>query len=68
MSDQASSEQNEYLLSLAEKHGLAVSGGSDFHGDNMKGIEIGTGSGTLAIPYSAYGKLEEISRGKRNST
>ncbi|MCX6983721.1 MAG: PHP domain-containing protein [Lentisphaerae bacterium] len=60
-------EQNEYLLSLAEKHGLAVSGGSDFHGDNMKGIDMGTGSGTLAIPYSVYEKLEEFSVGKRNS-
>ena len=60
-------EQNEYLLSLAEKNGLAVSGGSDFHGGNMKGIDMGTGSGTLAIPYSVYEKLEEFSKGKRNS-
>ena len=60
-------EQNEYLLSLAEKHGLAVSGGSDFHGDNMKGIDMGTGTGTLSIPYSVYEKLEELSGGKRNS-
>ena len=60
-------EQNEYLLSVAEKYGLAVSGGSDFHGDNMKGIDMGAGSGTLAVPYSVYEKLEEFSRGKRNS-
>ncbi|MFA6568751.1 MAG: PHP domain-containing protein [Victivallales bacterium] len=59
-------EQNEYMLSLAEKYGLAVSGGSDFHGDNMKGIDMGTGSGTLAVPYSVYEKLEEFSREKRN--
>jgi hypothetical protein len=62
-----SPEQNEYLLSLAEKYGLAVSGGSDFHGENMKGIEMGSGSGTLAIPYSVYEKLEEFSMRKRNS-
>ena len=60
-------EQNEYLLSLAEKTGLAVSGGSDFHGGNMKGIDMGTGSGTLAIPYSVYEKLEEFSKKKRFS-
>ena len=57
-------EQNQYLLSLAVKYGLAVSGGSDFHGDNMKGIDMGTGSGTLAVPYSVYEKLEEFSKGK----
>ena len=59
-------EQTEYLISLAEKHGLAVSGGSDFHGDNMKGIDMGTGSGTLAVPYSVYEKLEKMHREKLN--
>jgi hypothetical protein len=55
------------MLSLAEKYGLAVSGGSDFHGENMKGIDMGSGSGTLAVPYSVYEKLEEISGKKRSA-
>lgn len=62
-----SPEQNEYMLSLAEKYGLAVSGGSDFHGENMKGIDMGSGSGTLAVPYSVYEKLDEISEKKRSA-
>jgi hypothetical protein len=61
-----SPEQNQYLLSLAEQYGLAVSGGSDFHGDNMKGIDMGTGSGTLAVPYSVYEGLEKLSGKKVN--
>ena len=35
-----SEEDEGYLLSLAEKHGLLVSGGSDFHGKN-KTVRIG---------------------------
>ncbi len=62
-----SPEQVEYMLLLAEKYGLVVSGGSDFHGDNMKGIDMGIGSGTLAVPYSVYEKLEEFSEKKRFS-
>lgn len=62
-----SPEQNEYMLSLAEKFGLAVSGGSDFHGDNLKGIDMGTGTGTLAVPYSVYEGLEKFSEKKRYS-
>lgn len=62
-----SPEQNEYMLSLAEKFSLAVSGGSDFHGDNLKGIEMGNGTGTLAVPYSVYERLEKFSEKKRFS-
>lgn len=35
-----SEEDEEYLLSLADRHGLFVSGGSDFHGKN-KTVRIG---------------------------
>ena len=42
-SDQSKKER-EYYLYLAEKYGLLVSGGSDFHGPNVKpDIELGTG-------------------------
>jgi predicted metal-dependent phosphoesterase TrpH len=44
-------DQTEELLELAGKHGLFVTGGSDFHGSFKPDIEIGTGKGKLAIGY-----------------
>jgi len=37
---------------LASKYGLLVSGGSDFHGDNKPGLDLGCGYGKLFIPSS----------------
>lgn len=43
---------------LALKHNLIMTGGSDFHGDNKPGLEMGTGRGnSLNVPYSAYRQL-----------
>lgn len=41
-----------YLRTLAQKNGLLISGGSDFHGSNKPNLEIGIGYGNLKIPYS----------------
>ena len=35
---------------LAKKYGLLISGGSDFHGSNKPGLDMGTGYGKLYIP------------------
>ena len=48
------------LQTLAAKLDLLVSGGSDFHGDNKKGVHLGVGKGTLRVPA---GLLEPIRRG-----
>lgn len=45
-----SPEDTRFMQSLAEAHGLLPSGGSDYHGINKPGIEIGTGKGGLRIP------------------
>lgn len=45
-------EQTTALLKMAKKHGLLVTGGSDFHGSFKPDIEIGTGTGALRVPYS----------------
>ncbi len=50
-------EQQDMLLKVAGKHGLAVSGGSDFHGDNMSGVDMGAGFGGLSVPFSVYTDL-----------
>ena len=41
---------NRKALDHAAHLGLLVSGGSDFHGANLPGIELGVGRGTLAVP------------------
>ena len=42
---------------LARKYDLAITGGSDFHGDVTPGIHMGAGDGSLHVPYSLYEKL-----------
>ena len=38
------------IRSLASKYGLFISGGSDFHGANKPGLDLGTGYGKLYVP------------------
>ena len=43
------------LFDLAEKYTLLPTGGSDVHGENNPGVQIGTGDGNLAVPaYMLY--------------
>ncbi len=48
--------QDKYM-SLAKKHSLLISGGTDFHGKMKPQIHIGKGYGNMEIPYSV---LENI--------
>jgi len=57
-----SDEDTENFIRLADKHGLLVTGGSDFHGKYKPDIEIGRGRGNLYIPYSLLDKMKEYSR------
>ena len=43
-------EQIEYLLKLAKERNYLRSGGSDYHGKNKVGINLGVGKGNLRIP------------------
>lgn len=43
-------EQTKYLLEFCKENNLYVSGGSDYHGNNSPGIEIGSGKGELYVP------------------
>ncbi|MDJ0782967.1 MAG: PHP domain-containing protein [Desulfosarcinaceae bacterium] len=43
---------------LAGTHHLLVSGGTDFHGQNSPGIEMGCGSGGFHVPYAIYEALD----------
>lgn len=44
---------------LAIKYDLALSGGSDFHGDAKPGLELGTGYGHLFVPEDFLPVLKE---------
>ena len=46
-------EQENIIKELAEKKSLLISGGTDFHGPNIKpGIDLGIGKGNMKIPES----------------
>lgn len=45
---------------IALKHGLAFSGGSDFHGSVKPHIQIGRGMGKLVIPYDVLEGLKNL--------
>ena len=42
---------------LARRHSLLISGGSDFHGDNKPGQDMGTGFGNLRVPETILDDL-----------
>lgn len=56
-------EQNHFL-ELADKLKMLPSGGSDYHGSNKPGLEMGIGRGTLRIPDSV---LEGLEAGRKGS-
>jgi predicted metal-dependent phosphoesterase TrpH len=60
-------EQVAQLLALADRLSLAPSGGSDFHGTNKPTISLGTGTGSLQIPYSVLEHLRNSSRRQLSS-
>lgn len=52
-----SPEATVFYTRLAEKHDMLITGGSDFHGDIKKSIQMGYGNGDLFIPFELYEKL-----------
>ena len=54
-----STEDEQYVRTLASRNGLLISGGSDYHGSNKPHISIGTGRGNLRIPETILAALEQ---------
>lgn len=52
-------EETEYLMSIAKKYNLKISGGSDFHGNNKPKLDLGIGYGKLYVPYSILENLRK---------
>ncbi|MBR2590278.1 MAG: PHP domain-containing protein [Clostridia bacterium] len=57
-----SEEEFQKAKELADANGLLYSGGSDYHGAGKPDIELGSGYGNLAVPFSFYEKLYERSK------
>jgi predicted metal-dependent phosphoesterase TrpH len=47
-----SREEIGQYQSLAERHGLLTTGGTDYHGMEKNGLDIGVGRGDMKLPYS----------------
>lgn len=55
-----STQQTQMLLTMAQEFGIAVSGGSDFHGDNQPHIKLGSGDGNMEIPDDVFFSLAKL--------
>jgi predicted metal-dependent phosphoesterase TrpH len=51
-------EERAPFHDLARRHGLAPTGGSDYHGENKPGLSVGVGRGDLRVPDEYLGGLE----------
>jgi predicted metal-dependent phosphoesterase TrpH len=51
-------EERAAYAELAARHGLAATGGSDYHGENKPDLQIGVGRGDLAVPDELLEELE----------
>ncbi len=58
--------QERDMKRLADRFGLAYSGGSDFHGKAKPGLDLGTGFGKLFVPESILDNLKAAA-GKSNT-
>lgn len=50
----------EQFLALARRYDLAITGGTDYHGENKPGLRLGTGYGGVAVPRSVLDTLREF--------
>ncbi|MDE6748308.1 MAG: PHP domain-containing protein [Lachnospiraceae bacterium] len=62
-----SNQDERDMLRLAKKYNLLLSGGSDFHGDNKPGLDLGTGYGKLFVPYEFLEKIKEAAQGNKSA-
>jgi predicted metal-dependent phosphoesterase TrpH len=64
-SDHSAGDTEQYLA-IAQLHDLAVTGGSDFHGEAKPDVQLGTGNnGNLSIPRDVLDRLRDSHRNGR---
>jgi hypothetical protein len=55
-----SAEDAEFAAQMIAKYDLLPTGGTDFHGTNRPGIEMGSGmNGNMAVPYAFFSGVKE---------
>lgn len=54
-------QEERQTKALAAKYNLIPSGGSDFHGDNKPGLDLGVGYGKLYVPEEYMENLKKLS-------
>ena len=59
-----SEQESGWLRSYAGQRGLIWTGGSDYHGIE-EGIGIGTGRGSMAVPYSCVEELKRVKESRQ---
>ena len=52
--------EERQIRALAKKYDLRISGGSDFHGSNKPGLDLGTGYGALFVPMDVLTDLKKF--------
>ena len=57
-----SAEEQALSENIAREHGLAFSGGSDFHGTKKPSISLGSGKGSLSVPLEYLETLKAFTR------
>jgi hypothetical protein len=55
-------EQTEFYARLAEEYGLLKTGGTDFHGENKPGVELGKGLRELGFDQNVVAELKSKSK------
>ena len=54
-----SAEDEEFAAQMIQKYDLLPTGGTDFHGTNRPGIEMGSGlNGNIAVPYEFFQEVK----------
>ncbi len=54
-----SKSQTSLYTFLAQERELIITGGTDFHGENKPGVDLGAGKGKMHIPYSILENLKK---------
>jgi predicted metal-dependent phosphoesterase TrpH len=49
--------QQEHYVELARRHGLAITGGSDYHGEGVRRAEC---LGIVTLPHEEFGRLQAL--------
>ena len=58
-SEHSALEVSQYKT-LAERYGLVITGGTDYHGLEGNGLDIGVGRGEMRLPYTMVEALEAV--------